>query len=317
MSTDHFMPNNVISKASAVRTAALVALLLALAFVHSSCGVSQSTMTNEISTIAAKEQVKKEQFRLSGYSVTPKFPYETLEDRDAYFGDGDRLAIRQEIKDEHFKKEFAGKISQAFYAIVNATTWQAAHQSAMRYLGLKKEANVPDLHSIEQLTAQSMLRYFFLDPPLSREKQQAIEYYLNILLRYNNHAYILMNAECLVRLQGYWTNEQVADVARQALRTTRSWFKSERDAIESAWEYQATVDSSAAPATSFARSSIDERQRILQKQYSEHVNSPFAAPLPGLTNEELVRLPKKDFFYTGLRGIALMSVLANLDKTKR
>ncbi len=107
--------------------------------------------------------------------------------------------------------------------ISSAKSWQEAHAEAKDMI----ESTRNDILNFEiaQETASSMLRSFFIQLEPTPEVQEAIEYYLNVLIKYGYYREPNLYAQVLPKLQSRWTKEHIKEVAIKVIYENTFFFK--------------------------------------------------------------------------------------------
>ena len=111
--------------------------------------------------------------------------------------------------------------NMAFYraAVVSADNWQDADGAVRKLLAEKSE--VPQ-YIREQTAAQVMLRKWFSEGETTTEQQEALGYYTSLLID-NNNPQARTVEDALVRLEGYWDDQQIAEAAAKSAKAAEAY----------------------------------------------------------------------------------------------
>ncbi len=87
---------------------------------------------------------------------------------------------------------------------------------------IQKSQNMPFAWYHHQMVAATALDRFLTTMPVNVDIQKQIEFYLNILLRYNNHNEVIVLAKALPMLEGYWASPQIEKIATSCYKSFNS-----------------------------------------------------------------------------------------------
>jgi hypothetical protein len=113
--------------------------------------------------------------------------------------------------------------TQVFHqAQSEAKTWQEAHRATTTYLDFVQQQR-KEYVDIPQFIASPTLLIYILDLPLTREVQEAIEYYIVLLQQYENYNDAVSYCASLLKLRGYWSEEKIQQIAQSFMKSERIW----------------------------------------------------------------------------------------------
>ncbi len=98
-------------------------------------------------------------------------------------------------------------------AAMKVNSWQEVHRLAIECIA-KTTGTLPAFY-VHQLIASTMLKTYFLLHNPTPDIQEAVGYYMNILIKYENYSDANLKSLCLPILIGYWPNEKVIEVAQK------------------------------------------------------------------------------------------------------
>ncbi len=115
----------------------------------------------------------------------------------------------QEIRDKPEEKVMSefGKLAPQM------KSWQEVHKAAQECIA-KTEGTFGAFH-VHQMVATTMLNVYFLLQKPTPEVQQAVGYYMDVLIRHKNYLDPNVKAAILPMLIGYWSPEKIIDVAQK------------------------------------------------------------------------------------------------------
>ncbi len=102
-------------------------------------------------------------------------------------------------------KQVRSKISS------NSKDWDNTDKLLREYL--QSSQNTVFAWYFHQLVAATVLDRFLINMPVTPKVQKDIEFYLNVLLRYNNYNEIVTVSKALPMLVGYWSDAQIRSVS--------------------------------------------------------------------------------------------------------
>ncbi len=175
------------------------------------CGIVQSNKQIVASESVEPIQVIKHTNTLYWGTVNMKFPNNMSQD--------EYLKIRRVY---YNLEKYNWRINKRDQ-ISNAKSWQEAHLEAKNMI----ESTRNDVLGFEiaQETASSMLRSFFLQIKPTIEVEEAVDYYMNILIKYEYYREPNLFAQILPKLANRWTKERINEIAQKTIYENTFFFK--------------------------------------------------------------------------------------------
>lgn len=181
-------------------------ILISLAVLASACGVTNQTQQNTVPTAALSNDpvvTKLENNRIFIWAALVSLPEGMTQDdySDVY---------RQYLKSVEYQQH-----ERIIRTISTTNSWREAHQFTQKFISETRDDRFTFIH--QQYAAASILRNFFMYIKPSRESQEVMAYYLDILKRYKSFQEINLIVQILPKMQGYWTDEKITEYAKVAI----------------------------------------------------------------------------------------------------
>ena len=235
-------------------------------------------------------------------------------------------------------EEFDKETQRLFIEYMNKVEYQ--NHEKMFYQQLRSAKNLGQIHRItqeyfrwvetlplmlvlykEQMASQSVLRTYFLDAPITVENQQAIEYYVELLIKHRLWVATELYAPALLSLRGYWTEEKIAQTAQTLIKNRFPTFNTQSDFLApSAWsalksgysKQEADINVSAQKDSKygFDQASMQKTTAALAEEYKDYIRFYPKKQLP-----QIPRVDKKGVeivFVDEMQGLAVLALLAKI-----
>jgi hypothetical protein len=215
---------------------------------------------------------------------------------------------------------YHNRLTRLHTTVRNSSTWQQVHYAVQQYI--EETQQLPIAFVEHQQLSQGTLRGYLLREETTPELQQALEYYMNVLIKYKSFGPKTLLAHTLLKLRGHWTNEQISAVAQHILDSTKIFMENGRKPTTVNEFFYTIVQPTVALRQEYKKlSSLDQTMMItkaadtLCTQYQEFVRqyprkriTELTIDYPAIKNNSTASAQN---YLRQVYGIALLSLLAN------
>jgi hypothetical protein len=219
------------------------------------------------------------------------------------------------------KVEYQNHEKMFYQQLRNAKTFGQIHQITKEYFHWVETLPLMLVLYKEQMVSQTILRTYFLDAPITIENQQAIEYYVELLIKHRVWDATELYAPALLSLRGYWTEEKIAQTAQTLIKNRFPSFNTQSDFLApSAWsalksgyskqEAGVGVFTQKNSKYEFDQTSMQKTAGALVEEYKDYIRLYPKKQLP-----QIPRVDKKGVeivFVNEMQGLAVLTLLAKI-----
>jgi hypothetical protein len=292
-----------------------LALIISVSILISACSLSNSTTSDVNSkSILSELNVNGHPFKLAGFIKPP----EGMSSED-FNAECNRLLTAQ-IQTDDYQNH-----NKIFYQqLRNASSLTQVHRATKEYFMWVKSLPLILAMETQQLVAQSILRTYLLNAPITQESQQMTEFYVNLLIEQKIWGATELYAPSLLALRGYWSDEKIVRTAKAIvthrfpkLNTQKEFLaQSAWCALKSGYSKSETTTSSQiyrsgnTISNEFDEVSIQKTTNQLVKEYEEYIQFYPRRKLP--------QIPKRDnkgieiALVDEMQGLAILTLMAKI-----
>lgn len=283
-----------------------------LSFTVVGCSFSNNVTTETVPAKAISEiNGQSKNFKLFGFVKPPNgMSVEDFEKED------------QRLLTEYMQTVDYQNHEKIFYQqLRNAQSFSQIHHATKAYFVWVESLPSVLIADKQQMVAQSVLRTYFLDAPITLETQQAIEYYVELLIKHRVWGATELYAPALLSLRGYWTDEKITQTAQKLVTSRFPTFRTQSDFLAPiAWsalrsgyskpQVDMSVSTQKDGKYEFDKASIQKTSTDLVEEYKKYIQFYPQRKLP--------QIPKRDnkgieiALVDEMQGLAILTLMAKI-----
>lgn len=289
--------------------------IVVLILILTGCSIGEN-VTTDISSVNSVNIVseingKWKNFKLFGFVKPPNGM--SIED---FQKENQRLLTEyiQTVDYQNHEKVF-------YQQLRNAQSLSQIHQATKAYFVWIEGLPSVLMADKQQMVAQSILRTYFLDAPVTLETQQAIDYYVQLLIKHRVWGATELYAPALLSLRGYWTEEKITQTAQKLITSRFPTFNTQNDFLTpAAWcalksgysknELNNMISTHKESQGEFEAVSIQKAASRLVQEYQEYIRL--------YPNRKLPQIPRVDSkgsaieLVDEMQGLAVLALIAKI-----